>query len=109
MVAGDGAGAQTFATGDAVNLAARLEQAARPGEVLLGESTVRLVRGAVAVAAVEPLALKGKARAGARVAADRRPSQPGADAARQDAPLIGRDDEVALLLAAWDSGAPGTR
>src|SRR5213080_1564464 len=35
---------ERLATGDAVNVAARLEQAARPGEVLLGESTLQLVR-----------------------------------------------------------------
>ena len=52
---------ERLATGDAVNVAARLEQAAAPGEVLLGEETLRLVRNAAEVAAVEPLALKGKA------------------------------------------------
>ena len=36
------------------------EQAARPGEVLLGEATLRLVEDAVEVEAVEPLTLKGK-------------------------------------------------
>jgi class 3 adenylate cyclase len=51
---------ERLATGDAVNVAARLEQAAQPGEVLLGEETLRLVEGAVKVEAVEPLALKGK-------------------------------------------------
>ena len=51
---------ETFVTGDAVNVAARLEQAAGPGEVLLGEATYRLVRDAVAVEPVEPLAAKGK-------------------------------------------------
>jgi class 3 adenylate cyclase len=35
--------------GDAVNVAARLEQAAAPGEVLIGERTWRLVRDAVTV------------------------------------------------------------
>ena len=50
---------ETFATGDAVNVAARLEQAAAPGEVLLGEPTYRLVRDAV-VEPVEPLDAKGK-------------------------------------------------
>ena len=39
---GRAASAQALASGDAVNLTARLEQAAPPGEVLLGESTVRL-------------------------------------------------------------------
>src|SRR5947209_18684619 len=38
---------ERLATGDAVNVAARLEQAAQPGEVLIGEETVRLARHAV--------------------------------------------------------------
>ena len=38
---------ERLATGDAVNVAARLEQAAQPGEVLVGESTLALVRDAV--------------------------------------------------------------
>src|SRR3970282_1556098 len=45
----------------AVNVAARLEQAAAPGEALIGAETLQLVRDAVRVAAVEPLELKGKA------------------------------------------------
>ena len=49
------------ATGDAVNVAARLEQAAGPGEVLLGGSTYRLVRDRVTAEPIEPLALRGKA------------------------------------------------
>ena len=51
---------ERLATGDAVNVAARFEQAAEPGEVLIGEATYALVRGAVLVEAVEPLTLKGK-------------------------------------------------
>lgn len=49
------------ATGDAVNVAARLEQAAGPGEVLLGGSTHRLVRDLATAEPVEPLTVKGKA------------------------------------------------
>ena len=41
--------------GDAVNIAARLEQAAEPGEILLGDATYRLVRDAVDGEPVEPL------------------------------------------------------
>ncbi len=52
---------ERLATGDAVNVAVRLEQAARPGEVLIGEPTLTLVREAVDVEPVEALALKGKA------------------------------------------------
>ena len=53
---------QKLATGDAVNVAARLEQAAPENQIYLGESTYRLVRDAVEVEAVEPLELKGKAQ-----------------------------------------------
>jgi predicted ATPase/class 3 adenylate cyclase len=52
---------ERLATGDAVNVAARLEQAAEPSEVLIGEETLRLVRAHVEVETVEPLTLKGKA------------------------------------------------
>jgi class 3 adenylate cyclase len=52
---------ERLATGDAVNVAARLEQAARPGEILIGEETFQLARDAAEVEALEPLALKGKA------------------------------------------------
>ncbi len=48
-------------TGDAVNTAARLEAAAEPGDILIGAETHRLVADAVEDAAVEPMALKGKA------------------------------------------------
>src|SRR5436190_6854431 len=52
---------ERLATGDAVNVAARLEQAAEPGEILLGEETYRLVRDAVEAEDVAPVAAKGKA------------------------------------------------
>ena len=47
--------------GDAVNTAARLEQAAAPGEILVGASTYRLVRDAVVAEPSNPVAAKGKA------------------------------------------------
>jgi class 3 adenylate cyclase/predicted ATPase len=52
---------ETFVTGDAANVAARLEQAAGPGEVLLGEPTYRLVRRAVRVEPLGAVEAKGKA------------------------------------------------
>ncbi|HEX2157540.1 MAG TPA: AAA family ATPase, partial [Actinomycetes bacterium] len=85
--------------GDAVNVAARLEQVAAPGEVLLGQSTYRLVRDAVEAERVTPLRLKGK---GAPVVAYRlRQVDPGAPghARRQDAPIVGREPELRLF--AW--------
>src|SRR6201997_1954107 len=52
---------ERLATGDAVNVAARLEQAAQPGEVLIGPETLSLVRGAVELGEKRQLELKGKA------------------------------------------------
>src|SRR5262245_30240083 len=53
---------ERLVTGDAVNVAARLEQSARPGEILIGGETLELVREAVETEEIEPLELKGKAR-----------------------------------------------
>ena len=91
---------QKLATGDAVNVAARLEQAAPVNEIYLGETTYRLVRDAVEVEAVEPLELKGKAE---KVAAYRLVAARGLDgyARRQDTPIVGRDEELAALHAAY--------
>src|SRR5438094_492597 len=52
---------ERLATGDAVNVAARLEQAAEPGEVLIGAPTLALAGDAAEVEPVEPLVLNGKA------------------------------------------------
>jgi class 3 adenylate cyclase/tetratricopeptide (TPR) repeat protein len=59
VVGGEG---ETLVTGDAVNVAARLEQAAPAGEVLIGSGTRLLVRDAVRVEPVAPLVLKGKSQ-----------------------------------------------
>ena len=61
VVAGDASLGQRLVTGDAVNVAARLEQAAPDRGVIIGDLTYRLVRDAVEVEAVAPLTLKGKA------------------------------------------------
>ena len=50
----------TFATGEAVNLAARLQQAAEPGEVRLGPAARRLAAGAVEVEDAGPLEVRGR-------------------------------------------------
>ena len=52
---------ERLATGDAVNVAARLEQAAQPGEILIGAETRALVRDSAVVDAVDSMELKGKA------------------------------------------------
>ncbi|MEN3312144.1 MAG: hypothetical protein V7645_1473, partial [Actinomycetota bacterium] len=96
VVAGDVTTGQRLVTGDTVNTAARLEQAAPTCEVLIGEATYRLVRHAVEVEPVEPLELKGKAE---RVPAYRLVSAREAESVerRHDSPLVGRARELAVL------------
>ena len=80
---------ERLATGDAVNVAARLEQSARPGDVLLGDETYRLVRSAVTAEEARPVEAKGKAEP---VAAYRLVSvHTDAPTRRHDAPMIGRE------------------
>jgi len=88
---------ERLATGDAVNVAARLEQAARPGEVLLGHPTFVLVREAVEVEPVEPLVLKGKAEP---VPAYRL-LRVGEVERRHGAVFVGRARELALIEETW--------
>jgi class 3 adenylate cyclase/tetratricopeptide (TPR) repeat protein len=101
VVAGDVSSAQRLVTGDTVNTAARLEQAAPVLEILLGEATYRLVRDAVEVEPVDPLELKGKS---GRVPAYLLRSVRRAEVAprRPDAPLVGRGDELAVLTEALE-------
>jgi class 3 adenylate cyclase/tetratricopeptide (TPR) repeat protein len=100
VVAGDPGTGQSFATGDGVQLAARLEQSAEPGEILLGESTYRLVRDLVDAAAVAPLTLKGKSKP---VAAWRLLglADEGTDR-RDDARFVGRVAELGALAECLD-------
>ena len=86
---------ERIATGDAVNVAARLEQAAPPGEVLVGEETLRLVRGAVEVEPAEPVAAKGKADplTAYRLVAVRAATRP----RRAGTPMVGRERQRKLL------------
>jgi hypothetical protein len=84
--------------GEAVNVAARLEQAARPGEALIGAATYALVRGAVDAEPVEPLVLKGKAKP---VAAYRLVAAAGKVERRFDTPMVGREIELISLRDAF--------
>src|SRR5439155_7220334 len=59
VITGDARGGQTYSTGGAVDVAKRLQENARPGEIVLGEDTHLLVRHAVHDEALAPLALKG--------------------------------------------------
>src|SRR4029079_5627261 len=97
VVAGDASLGQRLVSGDTVNVAARLEQAAGPGEVLLGDLTYRLVRGAVRVDAVAALTLKGKAEPVPAYRLLQVGEAREGFLRRTDAPMIGREVEIAAL------------
>jgi class 3 adenylate cyclase/tetratricopeptide (TPR) repeat protein len=101
VVAGDATVGQTLVTGDAVNVAARLEEAGRAGEILIGNTTHRLVRNAVVVEPVDPLMVEGKTEAvrAWRLLAVLESASP--FARRLDSRLVGRESEKALLEQAF--------
>ena len=102
VVAGDSASGQSFATGSAVNVAMRLQQAALPGETLLGATTARLVEDDVAIEPVEPVDLGGTI--GREPAFRLVALAPDAGRGRPlRGPLVGRRRELARLDAALES------
>ena len=97
VMAGDPGAGQAFVSGDAVNVAARLEQAAPNDEILISDATRQLVRDAVTVEAIEPLSLKGKPEpfhAYRLVEVD-----PGGEGLhrRGEGRLVGRSEQLAVL------------
>ena len=100
VVAAGSATGQRLATGDTINVAARLEQAAPDGEVLIGDTTFRLVKDAVTAEPTEPLKLKGKST---RVRAHRLTGVSGDEAItrRVDLPFVGREAELGHLVDAF--------
>jgi class 3 adenylate cyclase len=92
----------SFVTGDAVNVCARLEQAAAPGQILVGERTVAAVRGAFEFA--EPATIEAKGKAGGvvcrrlvRAISLMRPRGIGG----LGSVFVGRDDELLELQAEY--------
>ncbi len=89
---------RSIAIGDAVNVAARLQQAAAGGEILLGQATMQLVRSAVKAQALEPLRLKGKTDP---VQAFRLLELHDDGGRPLTGPLVGRESDLSVLRAAW--------
>src|ERR1043166_7247644 len=92
---------ERLATGDAVNVAARLEQAAKSGEILLGPGTATLVRDAVETEPPDPLELKGKSEPLVAHRLLTLQAEAPAFARRLDAPLVGRERELRRLREAF--------
>jgi DNA-binding SARP family transcriptional activator len=98
VLAGDPAAGESFTTGNVLNVTMRIEQAALPGEILLGESTYRLVRHAVDAEPAEPIDLGGSL---GRIAAFRLVGVGDASRPLSSASLVGRAEELAWLRAAF--------
>ena len=98
---------QSEIIGDPVNVAARLQEQERDGDVVIGEATRRLVSELVTLAPLGTFALKGRAEtvAAYRVVSLDRPAGVAASA------FVGRDDELRRLTAVYDAAvaAPGAR
>jgi class 3 adenylate cyclase/tetratricopeptide (TPR) repeat protein len=105
VAAGDPSRGQTLVTGDAVNTAARLEQAAGVGEILIGEPTYRLVRDAVVAERVEPVDAKGKSEPVPAYRVHEVIAGAEARARRPDAPMVGRDAELRAIVQAFERSA----
>ncbi|MDQ6858107.1 MAG: AAA family ATPase [Chloroflexota bacterium] len=110
-VAGSAESAQFLVTGPAVNAAARLQQAAAPGEIVVGDLTKRLTAGGVVYGAVREVDAKGIGRMAAwpaeSVIGDVPEQHRGLPGLR--APLIGRDHELRTLVQAYDGVAKDGR
>ena len=105
VIAGDPSRGQSFVVGDAVNTAARLEQSAQSEEILVGETTYRLVHDAVVFERASPVDAKGKAQpVRAWRVLDVVPGAPGWSR-RLDSPLVGRDAELDLLKATFEEAS----
>jgi class 3 adenylate cyclase/tetratricopeptide (TPR) repeat protein len=108
VVTGDGPDGERFATGDTVNVAARLEQAAEPGEILIGDATRLLLTDAVRVEGPAMLDLKGKSEPVPAWRLLEVPAEAPSFTRRIDAPFVGRERELAELRGAFESAAAGT-
>ena len=97
VVAADSATGDRIVTGDAVNVAARLEQTAGSKEILLGEATYRLVRDAVDAEGIEPVQARGKAEPIAAFRLIGVVAGAVGVTRRLDAELVGRKSELRLL------------
>jgi class 3 adenylate cyclase/tetratricopeptide (TPR) repeat protein len=100
-------GEDPFVVGDVLNTAKRLEEAARAGEVLLGEATYELVQHAVEVEELPSLQLRGKAGVVRAFRLLNLNIQAPARASRRDSPMVGRDGELARLRDEFESTLSG--
>jgi len=100
VVVGDPFGGGTMATGDPVNVAARLQQQAAPGEIVIGHAARSATASTIGAEPLGTVALKGRAEPvdAWRVTAILGEVGTGRGVPGISAPLTGRDGELAILL-----------
>ena len=109
-ILGDGAAREESAVGDTPNLAARLQVLAEPGSVVISQATRRLVGGLFELTDLGPQHLKGFAGLVAAWRVEGEGRAEGRFEARQTTgvtPLVGREEEIALLLRRWEQARDG--
>jgi class 3 adenylate cyclase/tetratricopeptide (TPR) repeat protein len=96
---GTGQNQEYTAMGDAINLAARMEQTARPGTIQVAQDTYKLIAPLVEVEELGEVEVKGKREpvSAYRVLGLKRRSSPAPDLDSLEAPLVGREQEIELL------------
>ncbi|HYX85868.1 MAG TPA: adenylate/guanylate cyclase domain-containing protein [Gaiellales bacterium] len=98
VVTGTTPGRDFLVTGESVNLAARLQQAAEPGEVLIGERTFRAVEPLVNMVAPRSLAVRGRTGPVTAYAVERfAPAGAYRRRRRPYGPFVGREVELTLI------------
>ncbi len=109
VIAGDPTSGQRLVTGDAVNTAARLEQAAAVGEILVGPGTRQLVRASVTAEAIDPIHAKGKALPVPAWRVSEVEAHGELAPRRLDAPLVGRTRELGRLRRSFEDAVAERR
>jgi class 3 adenylate cyclase/tetratricopeptide (TPR) repeat protein len=107
VVVGTGGPGEAVVVGDAVNVAARLQAAAAPGEIVIGGATHELVRDAVEVGPAETLELKGKAEPVVAYRVNEVTMGAEGHRRRLDAPMVGRERELAALHQSFERAVEG--
>ncbi|HEU5212953.1 MAG TPA: adenylate/guanylate cyclase domain-containing protein [Gaiellaceae bacterium] len=108
VVVGDPSSGGTFVMGEPVNLAKRLEQAAAPGQILIGKATYPLVANAVRAGPLESFRVKGKREAVAPFRVEHVDTDAPGVARRRDTALVDRKAELARLEEAFEAAAAET-
>ncbi|MFO1061942.1 MAG: adenylate/guanylate cyclase domain-containing protein [Dongiaceae bacterium] len=109
---GEGAAQEQAVVGDTPNLAARLQALAEPGMVVIGEATRRLIGDLFVLRDLGGQVLKGIREPAAAFVVEGERAVESRFAARQGgtmalAPIVGRDQELALLLERWRQAGSG--